>query len=83
MCLCIEIHKQSLSLADWADRFGVDTPTVQALREWQTRTPCYCDKISEEMMVRTIKILELWLIAKRQNRPLEVLCEKELPPPAP
>jgi hypothetical protein len=63
-----------LSIVHWAEAFGVPDDVANQLRAWQEETPCYCDKMTDEMITRTVRLLEMWRVAKSQNKSLEELC---------
>ena len=60
MCLCMEIRKSGSSFVDYAEMLGVDAETVERLRAWEEKTPCYCHKMDAHMMRELAKRFNLW-----------------------
>jgi hypothetical protein len=59
MCLCSEARRAKVSFVDFAERVGAPT---KALREWERRTPCYCDKFDAVTVRRLATLFNVWSV---------------------
>ncbi len=64
MCLCTEARRRGISFVDFAEAVGAP---VEALREWENRTPCWCAKMPVELLRESAKLIRLWLVCFEQE----------------